>query len=182
MVPPITLAPVSLVTGMDSPVTIDSSTALRPSSTAPSTGTFSPGRTRRRSPTCTWSSSISSSVPSGLMRRAVFGRKIEQCADRAARGLAGAQFEHLAEQNQHGNDGGGLEIDGDGAGRDRGMPPGRPGRERRDHAVDPCDANAHRDQREHVQVAADDQGFQPRTKNGQPAHSTTGVARSTGSI
>ena len=51
MVPPMADAPTSLVTGMDSPVTIDSSTALRPSSTAPSTGTFSPGRTRRRSPT-----------------------------------------------------------------------------------------------------------------------------------
>ena len=51
IVPPITLAPTSLVTGIDSPVTIDSSTALRPSRTAPSTGTFSPGRTRRRSPT-----------------------------------------------------------------------------------------------------------------------------------
>src|SRR3546814_3634656 len=38
----------ALVTGMDSPVTIDSSSEERPSSTTPSTGTFSPGRTRRR--------------------------------------------------------------------------------------------------------------------------------------
>ena len=53
IVPPITSAPTSLVTGIDSPVTIDSSTALRPSVTTPSTGTFSPGRTRSRSPTCT---------------------------------------------------------------------------------------------------------------------------------
>ena len=42
----------SFSTGIDSPVTIDSSTALRPSRTTPSTGTLSPGRTRRRSPTC----------------------------------------------------------------------------------------------------------------------------------
>ncbi|MNI26936.1 hypothetical protein D3C73_806570 [compost metagenome] len=56
MVPPIAVAPMSLVTGIDSPVTIDSSTALRPSTTSPSTGTFSPGRTRSRSPTCTESS------------------------------------------------------------------------------------------------------------------------------
>ena len=73
MVPPITLSPTLLVTGMDSPVTIDSSMALRPSRISPSTGTRSPGRTRRRSPTTTWSRLTSSSVPSGLMRRAIFG-------------------------------------------------------------------------------------------------------------
>jgi hypothetical protein len=49
--PPITLSPATLVTGIDSPVTIDSSMDTRPSSISPSTGTFSPGRTRRRSPT-----------------------------------------------------------------------------------------------------------------------------------
>ena len=53
MVPPITLSPTLLVTGMDSPVTMDSSMALRPSRISPSTGTRSPGRTRRRSPTTT---------------------------------------------------------------------------------------------------------------------------------
>ena len=50
MVPPITLAPGSFSTGRDSPVTIDSSTVLRPSRTRPSTGTPSPGLTRSRSP------------------------------------------------------------------------------------------------------------------------------------
>ena len=34
-----------------------------------------------------------------------------------------------------------------------------------------------RDQREHVEVARDAAIAQPRTKNGQPAHSTTGVAK-----
>ena len=42
-------------------VIIDSSTALLPSSTTPSTGTFSPGRTRSRSPGTTCSSGTSSS-------------------------------------------------------------------------------------------------------------------------
>ena len=42
-VPPITRSPGRFVTGIDSPVTIDSSTALCPSSTTPSTGTASPG-------------------------------------------------------------------------------------------------------------------------------------------
>jgi hypothetical protein len=75
MVPPMTLSPTAFVTGMDSPVTIDSSTALRPSITLPSTGIFSPGRTRRRSPMTTSSSGTSLSVPLAAMRRAVFGAR-----------------------------------------------------------------------------------------------------------
>ena len=46
MVAPMTRSPGCFSTGIGSPVTIDSSTALEPSSTTPSTGTFSPGRTR----------------------------------------------------------------------------------------------------------------------------------------
>ena len=60
-------------TGIGSPVTIDSSTALRPERTRPSTGTFSPGRTRSRSPGRTSSSGTSSSAPMSSSRRAVFG-------------------------------------------------------------------------------------------------------------
>jgi hypothetical protein len=74
-VPPMTRSPAPFSTGMDSPVTMDSSTALRPSSTAPSTGTPSPGRTRNRSPTCTSASVISSSSPFSLRRRAVLGAR-----------------------------------------------------------------------------------------------------------
>ncbi len=55
-VAPVTWAPAAFSTGIGSPVSIDSSTALRPSSTTPSTGTFSPGRTRSRSPGTTRSS------------------------------------------------------------------------------------------------------------------------------
>ena len=75
IVAPISLSPACLVTGIGSPVSIDSSTALLPSVTTPSTGTFSPGRTRRLSPTCTWVSGTSSSLPSARMRRAVFGAR-----------------------------------------------------------------------------------------------------------
>jgi len=53
IVPPMIFAPVSFVTGIDSPVTIDSSNAERPSTMTPSTGTFSPGRTRSLSFVCT---------------------------------------------------------------------------------------------------------------------------------
>ena len=74
-VPPMTLAPGSFSTGIGSPEIIDSSTALRPSTTMPSTGTFSPGRTRSRSPGWTCSSGTSSSRPSGRTTRAVFGAR-----------------------------------------------------------------------------------------------------------
>ena len=76
IVPPITVSATVFVTGMDSPVTIDSSSAERPSSTTPSTGTFSPGRTRSRSPTAIRSSETSSSLPSSAMRRAVLGARL----------------------------------------------------------------------------------------------------------
>ena len=72
-VAPISLSPTRLVTGIGSPVSIDSSTALLPSATTPSTGTFSPGRTRSMSPTCTCVSGTSSSVPSAAILRAVLG-------------------------------------------------------------------------------------------------------------
>ena len=74
-VAPIRVSPGALATGMGSPVSMDSSTALSPSSTAPSTGTFSPGRTRRRSPGWTWASGMSASLPSSFRRRAVLGAK-----------------------------------------------------------------------------------------------------------
>ena len=71
---PFTVAPRSgspgtFSTGIDSPVTSDSSTAVDPSTRTPSVGTFSPGRTRRRSPARTRSSGTSTS-PSGRTRRA----------------------------------------------------------------------------------------------------------------
>jgi hypothetical protein len=53
----------------------------------------------------------------------------------------------------------------------------RPGTDLRrhggDHAVDEGRAGAQADQRPHVRAAVDDR-LAPRTKNGQPAHSTTG--------
>ena len=83
-------------------------------------------------------------------------RQVEQRADRAGGLLAGAQLQHLAEQHQHGDDSRRLEIDRDravGAAKCRRK---QAGRERRDDAVDPRHAGAERDQREHVEIAADD--------------------------
>ena len=45
IVPATTSSPVAFSTGMGSPVSMDSSTAVRPSETMPSTDIFSPGRT-----------------------------------------------------------------------------------------------------------------------------------------
>ncbi len=72
-VAPIRRSPLVFSTGIGSPVTMASSTALLPSVTMPSTGTFSPGRMRNRSPGCTCSSGMSSSLPSSRTMRAVFG-------------------------------------------------------------------------------------------------------------
>ena len=74
-VPAVTFDPGTLATGIGSPVTIDSSTVPLPSVSSPSTGTFSPGRTRSSSPTCTVSSATRSSLPSALTRNASFGAR-----------------------------------------------------------------------------------------------------------
>ena len=76
----------------------------------------------------------------------------EQGLDRA-RGLApGPQLEHLAEQHERGDDGGGLEVDRDvpDVVAERGREDA--GEERRHHAVDVRRAGAERDQREHVEA------------------------------
>ena len=72
-VAPVTFSPWTFSTGTGSPLIIDSSTEDRPSVTTPSTGTFSPGRTRKRSPGWTSSRATSSSEPSSRTIRAVFG-------------------------------------------------------------------------------------------------------------
>ena len=67
-----TMSPCALSTGMLSPVRADSSTELLPSSTTPSTGIFSPGRTTKTSPFLTVSMGTVFSCPS-IRRVAVFG-------------------------------------------------------------------------------------------------------------
>ena len=64
MVAAFTVSPACFSTGMDSPVRALSSTELAPSSTMPSTGSDSPGRTRMTSPGCSCSAGTSFSEPS----------------------------------------------------------------------------------------------------------------------
>ena len=110
-VPPVTRSPAVFSTGTGSPVSIDSSTALRPSTTVPSTGILSPGRTRKQVADLDRGERdrLGLAVASARARR--LRREVEQRADGAAGALARAQLEHLAEQDQRDDDGGGLEID-----------------------------------------------------------------------
>ena len=62
-VPPVTASPAAFTTGSVSPVSMDSSTSVAPSTTTPSTGIFSPGRTSTVSPATTWANGTSRSSP-----------------------------------------------------------------------------------------------------------------------
>ncbi len=64
MVAPYTLSPAALSTGIDSPVSMDSSKADAPSTMAPSVGTLAPGRMTMRSPGTTSSTGTRCSRPS----------------------------------------------------------------------------------------------------------------------
>ena len=89
--------------------------------------------------------------PAGGLRR-----KLEQRLDRARGRLARAQLEHLAEQHQHRDDGRRLEIDRNRAAMAAEGGREDSGRDRADDAVDIGHAGAHRDQREHVEIARDE--------------------------
>ena len=85
-----------------------------------------------------------------------FWCELKQRLDRAGCRLARAKLKHLAEQHEHGNDGRRLEID-----RNRAAMAAEGGREdswrdRADDAVGIGHAGAHRDQREHVEIARDE--------------------------
>ena len=71
-VAPTTGSPGRFATGIGSPVSIDSSTALAPETISPSTGIRSPGRTTTTSPGWTSSTGTSISAPPRTTR-ALFG-------------------------------------------------------------------------------------------------------------
>jgi hypothetical protein len=82
-----------------------------------------------------------------------FRRQLEQRLDRSGRRLAGAELQNLAKQDEHGDNGGGLEVD-----RNRAVMPAKSrreniGRDGADQAVGIGHAGAHRDQGEHVEIA-----------------------------
>ena len=71
MVAPMSWSPAVFFTGRLSPVTVDSSTSLSPSSTTASTGTLEPGRMSSRSPT--WTSAVGTSTGSPSRRTTALG-------------------------------------------------------------------------------------------------------------
>jgi hypothetical protein len=71
MVAPMSWSPSAFFTGRLSPVTVDSSTWLSPSSTTASTGSFEPGRMSSRSPT--WTSAVGTSTGSPLRSTTALG-------------------------------------------------------------------------------------------------------------
>ncbi len=86
------------------------------------------------------------------------GREVEQSADGAAGLLPGAELEHLAEQHERHDDGGGLVIDRD---EPMGVAHGvgeQPRRDRGDQAVEKGSPGAEPDQGEHVEPARADRG------------------------
>ena len=80
------------------------------------------------------------------------GRQRHQRADGAQGRGAGAQFQHLPEQHQHGDHRGGLEIKRDAAVRVAKRRRKQSGRESRHQAVDVSNADAHGDEREHIEM------------------------------
>lgn len=85
-----------------------------------------------------------------------FGREIEERLDSARGRLARPELQELAEQDEHRDHGGRLEVDGDGAimSSEGGGKDAR--QDGRYDAVDVRDASAHCDQGEHVQIARQD--------------------------
>ena len=153
-VPPITGSPGPFSLGMGSPVIIDSSTALFPPITAPSTGTLSPGRTRTRSPAVHLREGNLDffAVPHDARRRR---REVEELSDRPAGAALRAELQHLPHQHERDDDGRGLEVEPHLA-----VGPERLGEDLRKqhghHAEAVGGPRADGDQCEHVQVPGDD--------------------------
>ena len=147
-VAPMTSSPGRLVDGSGSPVSIDSSTAETPSTTMPSTGTRSPGRTRSRSPGTTSASSTSASTPSRI-RRAVDRLEADQPPDRGRGAALGPGLEPSPEEHEAEDDRRRVEVaDGLDARRHHDLRP-----QRHEHGVGPRRGRADGDQRVHRRAA-----------------------------
>ena len=154
--PAISFAPAAFGTGIDSPVISASSTALAPSTTTPSAGTFSPGRTRS---TVADGDAVEIDVLFAAVRRdakRALRLKIEKRADGVPCPLARRQLKHLPDQYEHGDDCGGLEIDRRRAAMGMEGVRKNPRRDGRDDARQPRDADPGGDEGEHVEVAGAD--------------------------
>ena len=89
-------------------------------------------------------------------------REPEQDTDRRPRSMSRPELQHLTEQDQRGDHGGGLEVDGDLSARPAERFGEAPWQQRADQAVEVGRARSQGDQREHVEVA--------RAQRGPAAH------------
>jgi hypothetical protein len=108
-VAPATMAPSDFSTGTDSPVSIDSSTAGAPSTTRPSVGIFSPGRTRMWSPTTTLVDRYHH-LPAVTDDTGLLGAELEKGADGLPGPPLGPGLEVAAEHQEGDEQGGDLEV------------------------------------------------------------------------
>src|SRR6185437_12782399 len=160
-VAPVTRSPAAFATGIGSPVSMLSSTELAPSSTLPSTGIFSPGRTRSRSPARTASSASSCSTPSGPIRTARAG-----CSRSNAR-IAAPVCRRAPSSSTCPSS---TRVTMTAAGSKYTAPPSASAPKlNRYAAATPSAINVN-------MLSCCRSERQPRTKNGHPHHSTTGVA------
>ena len=83
--PEVALSPAATRTGTGSPVTAEVSRRLSPSTTSPSSGTRSPGRTRTMSPSCASSAGITSISPFVLDQIYRLGTQVDRVHDLLAR-------------------------------------------------------------------------------------------------
>ncbi len=150
-VPAATLSPTVFSTGIGSPVSIDSSIEVFPSVT----DAVDRGFSRRASsvtdhPHAPDPREISSSTPS-RRRWAILGASPSKARMARAGSGPGPQFQHLAEEHQHDDNSGGLEIDrsgivmGDAVGQNI-------GKQNDHHTEEPGRDGAKGNEREHVQV------------------------------
>ena len=112
----------------------------------PSTGTFSPGRMRTRSPTTSASSATSSSVPSARDAPRGLRREPEQLPDRKAGAAASRELQPFAQQHQRDDRRGHFEVHADHAVRIAHLRGKESGRECREQAEDEGDQHAEPDQ------------------------------------
>ena len=111
-VPAVTFEPGAFATGIGSPVTIDSSTVpLALDQFAVDRHLLARAHAQQLADLDGCRSATVSSRAVGLHPHGGLRREVEQRPDRARRLLAGTQLEHLAEQHQHGDHRGRLEVD-----------------------------------------------------------------------
>ena len=143
-----TSSPGPFSTGIDSPVNMASSTAERPSSTTPSTGIFSPGRTTTTSPARTDSTGTSSSTSPADNARSL-GLKPHQLLHGVGGLPLGPGLEEAAKQDKTDDDHRRLVVDG-GLETGAGDALEEARKERHRRRIQVRDRGAHGDQRVHV--------------------------------